>query len=450
MRARRFLAAVGLLAAIAAAGVARAGPKPHIDSLDPAEAAPGGNIVLVGENFGDDMQAVTAKVGDQKTNVLLCEPTRLQIGVPIGLKKGKVKVSVTIGEVKANDKELLILDAEGIAAKRKKDGEKESPTGGETAKMFSLDAPTVQSDRGNTIVIVTGRSDLPAECEISLKLSLGDSGSLKLGNDAGATVGEDHRFQAKIGPFPKPLAPGRYWVDADFNLSEQPKKIRRAFELAFKDEGERRKRERCRDRKPLDVGSSGDQDAQVREMKSHETGTIAKLRQLHRELEVAFGAALRSKFKKGKDVDEAAWEDRLDGKSLQGLDAPVRAAWVKEMKARSEFLTSGGAFAEPKWREWLDGKFTDDLAEVGKANASVLDRFLVVKDRPILEMLQHEIDYLGKLARYRSHELYEVSGLPLAPQDGEPQSGLSGAQIEGNLKSIETRVAATGGGPLPK
>lgn len=438
---RLFAVLAGLLAG-AGAAVCHAAPdtpKPKIERFEPEEALPGGFVVVFGENFGTDVDAFKVFVADKQSAILECEPTQMRIRIPLEVRAGKAKVEFK-GEKHSFEHELKILDEKARAAKNAKEQEQEGATGNKRADgVVTLDPPQYMTDRGNTIIKVTGRCELPKDCRIDLALVLGDSGQLTV-TSGGTKVREDARFETLMGPFPKPLAPGRYWVHADFKLATQDKPVKTAFKERFKDPKELKEHSSGKDHQPVDVGSTTDQDAFERELRGHFSGTVARLRELHKELEVAYGSAVRSKFKKGRDFDESAWEEWLRGKSFTGLAAAEQPKWLKDMRGKSDFLTTGGAFNEPKWRDWIDGKFAEAVEEQAKANQALLEKYLTLRDSEALNRLGGMIALTGSLAHHRSHELYQTANLTPPPQDLVP--AVSAGQLQLDLKGVENRLEA--------
>jgi len=74
-------------------GVA-AGEQPKITRLDPVEAAVGDLIMIEGSGFGEDMAAVKAWIGNVPANVVGVLPEMVQIEVPVGVRRGAVKLKI--------------------------------------------------------------------------------------------------------------------------------------------------------------------------------------------------------------------------------------------------------------------------------------------------------------------------------------------------------------------
>jgi hypothetical protein len=431
------LAGLVVLGLFATAGLARAddkAAKPHIDKVSPEEARPGGTISAVGTGFPDSPAGVEATVGGVKATILLVQPERIMLLVPRSLTKGKAKVVVTVGTQSSNGADVMVDPKLDKGEERKK----ESPVNNRV-KVITLEDPQLATDAaGKQVVHVAGATDLPPGCNVSVTITMGDSGQVVI-DSTSAEVRPDKRIEATLGPFPKPLAYGRYWATAKFRLGDQPRRIEKVFNETYKDATELKQHESGMDRATFSVGSNVDVEAATREVRGFVDGAVGRLRALHRDLEVGFGQALRSDFRKGKDVDEKGWEDRLSGKSLQGLADGDRAKWLKAMREKSDFLTTGGAFAEPKWREWMDGHAAEELTSLEQTNQGLIDRYAQIRERPVLDHLMATIHELRELACYRSRELYQLAKLPYADQDTATPAK-SAEALEKMLKAVEVEI----------
>ncbi|HVY60775.1 MAG TPA: IPT/TIG domain-containing protein [Planctomycetota bacterium] len=417
----------GGLGACAYAAGAKAAPK--IESFEPDEQSPGYPVRIKGANFGDKQADVKVTMSDQPALVLQVADGEIMAMVPEGAKKGTLTVRVTVGTATSNSASLKVDPNADHSA----DKDREKKGGAQREKMIALDMPAYQSGA----VLVSGKTALLPECTIDVTLTLGDSGQRVVGS-AMATVGPDRSFQVTFGPYPRALLPARYWVDAVFKLGEQSKSIKRAFKDAFKG-AELSKRMNAADRQPVEVGDASAQLAVINEVRAHGSSMIAKLKDAHRDLEVAYGAALRSVYRKGKEVLETDWEERLNTKSLQGLPPADRAAWLKAMRGRSDVLTSAGGFNEPKWREFVDG-LCASLGELDKTNQAFIERFKVMRDPELFEKITGQIAYLQRIAHQRSRDLYELNKLPFNAADPD-SAGISGAQFEADLHTMELRLS---------
>ncbi|MCK9463210.1 MAG: IPT/TIG domain-containing protein [Proteobacteria bacterium] len=70
------------------------GEQPKITRIDPAEAAVGDLIMIEGAGFGEDMAAVKAWIGNVPANVVGVLPEMVQIEVPVGVRRGAVKLKI--------------------------------------------------------------------------------------------------------------------------------------------------------------------------------------------------------------------------------------------------------------------------------------------------------------------------------------------------------------------
>jgi len=69
---------------------------PHIERIEPAEAAVGDTVALVGGGFVADPALVEVFVGGQKASVVRAAPDRLQIRVPVVTRSGDVEAPVEV------------------------------------------------------------------------------------------------------------------------------------------------------------------------------------------------------------------------------------------------------------------------------------------------------------------------------------------------------------------
>src|ERR1700738_1202236 len=58
--------------------------KPHLDSINPPRAMPGGEVEVKGINLGPNPHIPLATIGDIATPVLLTRPTRITLKIPEG------------------------------------------------------------------------------------------------------------------------------------------------------------------------------------------------------------------------------------------------------------------------------------------------------------------------------------------------------------------------------
>jgi uncharacterized protein (TIGR03437 family) len=449
LRSRRIAAAVVVAAAMVGALADSVAPrtcraaekeKPNLERIEPTPRAfKGGVIDVIGTGFGEatPITEVSVKVGDEAGTVSAVEPTRIQVILPFDIAKGKYPLVITVRGTPSNKITVEVRDEKERIEKTTEDAQTElGPTGGvNPVKVITLDPPEALTEGGNTVVRVGGSADLPDGCVISLNLTFG-SESL----DQTTAKVQGQRIQASFGPYPKMLYPGIYYVEAKFNIHQQSRSIRQIFKEQFKEAKDAKAREVGADRKPLQVGGPGEIEAQARELRSYAKSLITKIRQLHRDLEVAYGAAGRAAFGKGGSVDEGAWEAWLDKRALASVSAEERSKQVSDMKARKDLLTQSGAFADGKWRDWLDGKWREELSSQQKAHTTYREKYLRMRDQDISEKLGFALDQLAKLSSYRSRELYEMLSIPASPND-PTSSPVSGGQIDADLDVIDRRLA---------
>jgi sugar lactone lactonase YvrE len=71
--------------------------KPHLDSIDPPAAMPGGEVEINGVNLGPNPHIPQATIGDIVTPVLLTRPSRITLKVPEGSISGDVLIQTAVG-----------------------------------------------------------------------------------------------------------------------------------------------------------------------------------------------------------------------------------------------------------------------------------------------------------------------------------------------------------------
>jgi hypothetical protein len=87
------------------------GEQPKITRVDPLEAAVGDLIMIEGTGFGEDMAAVKAWIGNVPANVVGVLPEMVQIEVPVGVRRGAVKLKVGDKLSVKSDSLVTVTDA---------------------------------------------------------------------------------------------------------------------------------------------------------------------------------------------------------------------------------------------------------------------------------------------------------------------------------------------------
>jgi hypothetical protein len=87
------------------------GEQPKITHIDPLEAAVGDHIMIEGSGFGEDMAAVKAWIGNAPANVVGVLPEMIQIEVPVGVRRGAVKIKVSDKLSVKSDQLVTVTDA---------------------------------------------------------------------------------------------------------------------------------------------------------------------------------------------------------------------------------------------------------------------------------------------------------------------------------------------------
>lgn len=403
-----------------AAPRALAGSKPHLARVDPAASMAGGVIEIGGTNFSEKPEEIEALFGGEKAYILEAAPERLKILLPMGMKEGTYQLELVVNGERSNKVDIRIRPESERERKAKEDvGKFEQPGGARLGEMkiIQLDAPDPSLDRGVFMVRVSGQAALPDDCIVKLNLKLGNE-SVVANADAKTSGG---RFYGAFGPYTRELFAGHYWVEAVFEAQAQGKRVRDAMKRFYKDPIELAARERCTDRQACKIGTTEQEDAQNKELRSHLAQSLARTRSLARDLEMCYAGAGRSAFRPdGKKVDEAEWEAWLAKRTLKSVAEADRPRRIEEIRAKGlKFLAKDGSFADAKWREWLDHKFRAEAYELARGHAAFKDRYLVVKYADAMADLGDLFGLLGKLAQNRSRELYERNALPVPAQDAE-------------------------------
>lgn len=266
----------------------------------------------------------------------------------------------------------------------------------------------------------SGRAAVPDGCIIAVDLRLGG----QFVANAQVEVDAQGRFQGQFGPFLKRLFAGLYDLEAHFRLHDQPAKIRHRFRQAFPGkEGE--KRSHLTDRQFVRLGSPEQERIELEEMRKHFRTMADRLLALLEELELHFSSAGRSVFRtaEGK-LDEQAWLEWLDRRSLRGLSAEDRARFLQKLRSlEQDMLSPDGGFDEPEWREWMDYRFREEVIGLARAHQAERDRWQVVKFHDAWLELEELCSTLLRLSQERSKYLYERNGLPVAQSDLRPPGG---------------------------
>jgi hypothetical protein len=87
------------------------GEQPKITRIDPLEAAVGDLIMIEGTGFGENMAAVKAWIGNVPANVVGVLPEMVQIEVPVGVRRGAVKLKVGDKLSVKSDSLVTVTDA---------------------------------------------------------------------------------------------------------------------------------------------------------------------------------------------------------------------------------------------------------------------------------------------------------------------------------------------------
>lgn len=432
MRRSGFL--VGALVLLSAAWAA-AGDKPHIEKIENDLPMAGSVVKIVGTNFSDKKADISVMIdGSLPADILLPTVEALTVALPSPLSKGKHKLHVTIGKERSNEFEIVIHGEEDRQDKIKRDIERHEGTSGDPTvkKHLILDPPSAAADRGALVITVPGKADYPDGALILLELKLDAKliTSMQTEVHAGALKG---RFECN-----KQLFAGNYWVDGWFELSRQPGAIRLAFREAIKDPVKQQEFASAHDRQFVRVGSVADEQWQIKELKGYFQATLARSRDLLKELETNFAAAGRSIFRaKDGKVDEAAWEDWVK-KHSKSISTEVYEARLREAKAATPFLNKDNSLNDQAWREWLDFKWREEgILKMVKDHVSYKDKYLAPKNEDELNEVEKLFSTLLRLSQTRSLDLYKENGMPPSEKDSQG----AGTQALG--------IAAAGGPASP-
>jgi len=417
--------------------------KPKVESVDPAERFPGSNVGIAGTDLAvssdekEAMKAVEVTVGDEAAQVLGVSQNEIRVLIPMGVKRGKVTINVKVDGKNAGSVEFIVLDEGRRKEIADEDAKKEAGTGGQGGGFLSLDPPQFMVDRGQQTLRLTGKAEgIPDGATIELKLSLGsevvDTTSAKVTSGG---------FGGAFGPYPKALFAAEYWVDALFDINRQTPAIRRKFKEAFKsDASGLQKHSYDAARQSARIGTFDQGEMQLREVRQHATASIARLREVMAEIGVGFGSAGRSGFAKGGKVDEAAWEEWIEKRAVKAFPSKDKPKRLKEMQTKKDFLTGSSAFADARWREFIDAKREEIHARM-KENEAFRDRFLTLPDHEGLQRLGEAWNTLLGVSRFWSRELYERSGVPFDAKD-PVTSVRSAAEVVAAADALEQRFSA--------
>jgi len=436
-RTTRPRAALGaFLAMLALAGTAHAA-DPKIDELVPSEAIPGGVVKIKGINFSDLAADIVVTVGTERAVVLEPGLDSITIFVPHTVKPGKLPVQVEIGKARSNKKILRVKnDASAREEAKQRDLDTFEGAGDETAawkdRFLILDVPKVQKKRGETFIAVKGQAKYPDGCVILVSFKLDD-----LFSRSAEGIVKGSRFQAKLGPFPRRLFAGNYAVEAEFEATTQPGRIRRLFRRTFKGK-DRDARKHALDRQYVHVGTTSAEQDDLRQLRSHFRRTIEDARRHLTQIEDRFHSCGRSLFvRKNGKVDEDRWEDWLRRRSMKHLGSAAFDKKAKELAAAQSFL-KGNRFQDGAWREWLDYRWRTQVLELAREHAKFRDSWEILKFPKAVRSLEEALATLMRLSQKRSQELYEGNGMSLPKKD----QTLGGAEAGAGIIRITPGVVA--------
>jgi len=378
-------------------------------------------VKLTGTNFSDAIADVTVFVdGSDKCSVLEATATHVRLMLPTSLKKGRHSLDVQIGSERSNKVEVTIRPEE--ERKDAKDEELQRAEGGPGAapeEYLSLDVPQWSRERGADLIAVTGKAKYPDGAVILLEMRLDQS----LIANTQATV-QAGAFRATFGPYDRQLFAGHYKVSAVFQLMRQSGSIRRAFKEFVKDPKKAAEMQQAHDAEFVRVGTLMDEQWQAKELKGYFSQTLARAKDLLRDLENNYGATGRSLFRKGDGtVNEEEWQKWLSKRTLRGVQGEEFQKRVAELKKSSPFLNKDGTFNDAAWREWLDYKWREDgVLRLVKDHVAYRDRYVVVKHQEEMLKLEDIFSGLVRLSQERSEDLYSGNGLPVPASDKQVKS----------------------------
>lgn len=297
---------------------------PTITKLDRLEAPPGSALNIFGQNFGKDPKLVKVTLGNKKCLVTMVTDTQLMVVTSLDSAVGQTEVIVEVKGQKSNKQPFTVLDPESVSKdywkKRTKVAEDNQREDSELKRSQFLRITKLEfkdlgsqsgSESGSKFVIaVAGEAPkMPDEFRVNMIFSFE-----KQYIDAFFTKVKNGRFACEFGPYKKDLFPGRYKVEAAFELRRQSLRIRRAW-------GEKIGKKELKNyvaleaKKYFQIGDANTLSALSTEYCTKYKEVYTKLRKEFEDFQQNYASATRSAFVKNdkgkKQVDEAAWSQWL-------------------------------------------------------------------------------------------------------------------------------------------
>lgn len=302
--------------------------EPVILQLESHEGPPGAVIVILGRGFGENAELVQAELGGKSCAVIEVHPEQIILVSDPETRPARSSLILSIDRKKLEAQTYEVLDPAKIgpeywkkqfekyeaAARRDEETERREAI---LVDRFEL----VRDASGRVGILVAGRTkDLIDGCKLHLRLEHADE---TVGLET-AIVGAG-RFQTQFGPYDRRLFPGRYVLELRFLLHKQMFSLRKQLESG-KDERKLESLRRLSFRDFYDIGSN---DEWVRERdelaKVYDDG-LKDIEARLSDFQALYAATLRCVFRKGKELDEAAWSEWVKSHELIANEAELAAA----------------------------------------------------------------------------------------------------------------------------
>lgn len=354
-------------------------------------------LIIKGKNFTADTSKIKLKAGKASCLVTVASETEIMFVSPIDGKPGKAELELTVGGKKATFPFEICKPEDFKLDSGEAGGQTAAPV---VAKLLTLNALEQQpAGSGKTKVRFAGSAPkFPDGFRVMCTLSYQRK---PLGNGYAEIKGR--RFYYEFGPFEGKLFPGPYNVELSFQLTRQPRQLRKPFMKKLSKE-EKRSYARIDESRIFEIGSADSIETLTKELKATYEKQLDAIEEAAEKLQKDYISTSRSMFRDGTSIKEDEWSAWL-----------VKNRYINNLKEAERhkngpYLRSGVYFND---RKWVDN-VTRRLEDVGAAMEAVegarkkyaTSRFPDV-DRRMTELVGHVIG----LSISRTNLLYERNGL---------------------------------------
>lgn len=307
------------------------GPRPVIIKLSEGRGPPGTAIFVFGQNFGDDLEKVSATLGGQPCIVNEVLPTRISLLSDPQASQGKQQLVITVAGQKLNPVGYEVLDPDHLPAdsmekntnkcktSRRAEWEKQRRQILKIEKIESF-----ESERGTEVVVIGSSTRLLDQTELWGTLKFGQQGIA-----ASRVVLERGKFRGTFGPVTKKIFPGRYRVDLKFRFGKQIRLLRNAYQKTFKKQ-ELQLIKALHSGDMVDLGDRSEWLPVRQRLAESYFRAVATINSSVDSFRDLYISTLRIVFKNGKSIDEGAWKAYLTNNKLYQNKAHLRR--IKKFK----------------------------------------------------------------------------------------------------------------------